>query len=167
MKTSWRTGHKCPTASFLATGGFVKLCYKIPWYFHDYSGFFQISWFFHAEIVFSDFPGFPWFPELVGTLELQYIVVTLNLTKRKWKIWFLFNFSFTSQRNVIKTYENKVNWKRNEVVVQKRCKTVYQPTNTVWRGYNIKIYHECESRIEKSVPMIAVWHHEAILPSHE
>ena len=26
--------------------------------------------------------------------------------------------------------------------------------------YNIKIYHECEGRIEKSVPRIAVWHHE-------
>ena len=28
-------------------------------------------------------------------------------------------------------------------------------------GYNIRIYHECEGRIEKSVPRIAVWHHEA------
>ena len=26
---------------------------------------------------------------------------------------------------------------------------------------NIRIYHECEGRIEKSVPGIAVWHHEA------
>ena len=25
----------------------------------------------------------------------------------------------------------------------------------------IRIYHECERRIEKSVPRIAVWHHEA------
>ena len=25
----------------------------------------------------------------------------------------------------------------------------------------IKIYHECESRIEKSVPRITDWHHEA------
>ena len=47
---------------------------------------------------------------------------------------------------------------------------------------NIIIYHECEGRIEKSVPRIAVWHREAsrvmtngdseglifsILPSHE
>ena len=46
----------------------------------------------------------------------------------------------------------------------------------------IRIYHECEGRIEKSVQRIAVWHHEAcrvmtngdpegqifsILPSHE
>ena len=29
QKTSCRT-HKCPTASFLATGGFVKLFHKIP-----------------------------------------------------------------------------------------------------------------------------------------
>ena len=26
---------------------------------------------------------------------------------------------------------------------------------------NIRIYHECEGRIEKSVPKIAVWHNEA------
>ena len=26
---------------------------------------------------------------------------------------------------------------------------------------NIRIYHECEGRIEKSVPRITVWHHEA------
>ena len=26
---------------------------------------------------------------------------------------------------------------------------------------NIRIYHECEGRIEKSGPRIAVWHHEA------
>ena len=25
----------------------------------------------------------------------------------------------------------------------------------------IRIYHECEGRIEKSVPRIAVWHHKA------
>ena len=25
----------------------------------------------------------------------------------------------------------------------------------------IRIYHDCENRIEKSVPRIAVWHHEA------
>ena len=25
----------------------------------------------------------------------------------------------------------------------------------------IKIYHKCEGRIEKSVPRIAIWHHEA------
>ena len=26
---------------------------------------------------------------------------------------------------------------------------------------NIRIYQKCEGRIEKSVPRIAVWHHEA------
>ena len=26
---------------------------------------------------------------------------------------------------------------------------------------NIRIYHECEGRIEKYVPRITVWHHEA------
>ena len=28
-------------------------------------------------------------------------------------------------------------------------------------GSNIRINHECEGRIEKSVPRIAIWHHEA------
>ena len=27
--------------------------------------------------------------------------------------------------------------------------------------FPIRIYHECEGRIEKSVPRITVWHHEA------
>ena len=27
--------------------------------------------------------------------------------------------------------------------------------------HNISIYHECEGRIEKSVPRITIWHHEA------
>ena len=26
---------------------------------------------------------------------------------------------------------------------------------------NMRIYHECEGRIEKSILRIAVWHHEA------
>ena len=49
-------------------------------------------------------------------------------------------------------------------------------------GKIVRIYHECEGRIEISVPRIAVWHHEACrvmknsdpeagifayLPSHE
>ena len=29
-----------------------------------------------------------------------------------------------------------------------------------WQS-NIRIYHKCEDRIVKSVPRIAVWHHEA------
>ena len=28
-------------------------------------------------------------------------------------------------------------------------------------GKNVRIYHICEGRIVKSVPRIAVWHHEA------
>ena len=32
---------------------------------------------------------------------------------------------------------------------------------TCFHRDNIRIYHECEGRIEKSVPRIAVWHHEA------
>ena len=40
QKISCRT-HKGLTASFLATGGFVKLFHKIPWFFYDYSGFFK------------------------------------------------------------------------------------------------------------------------------
>ena len=31
----------------------------------------------------------------------------------------------------------------------------------VRKGNNIRIYHECEGRIEQSVPRIAIWHHEA------
>ena len=29
------------------------------------------------------------------------------------------------------------------------------------QGHIIRIYHECEGRIEKSVPRISVWNHEA------
>ena len=28
-------------------------------------------------------------------------------------------------------------------------------------GHNIRIHHECEDEMEKSVPKIAVWHHKA------
>ena len=62
-------GSVCLTASILATAGFVKLFHKIPWFFHDYSGFFFFK--FHDSSMhgtfFPDFPGFPSFPELVGT----------------------------------------------------------------------------------------------------
>ena len=67
QKTSYKTHKFCVvTATFLATGGFVKLFHKISWFFHDYSVFFP--WFhdfFHAWNFFCDFS---WFPELVGTL---------------------------------------------------------------------------------------------------
>ena len=34
-------------------------------------------------------------------------------------------------------------------------------THCCLKHRNIRIYHECEARIEKSVSRIAVWHHEA------
>ena len=37
----------------------------------------------------------------------------------------------------------------------------YQYLNRKKYIHNIRIYHECEGRIEKSVPRIAVWHLEA------
>ena len=50
------TSFVCLTASFLATGCFVK----IPLFFHDYSGFYK----FHAWNLFGFFPGFPDFQSL-------------------------------------------------------------------------------------------------------
>ena len=49
----------CLTASFLATGGFVKLFHKIQLFFHDYSGFFKFHDFSMHGTFFLDFPGFP------------------------------------------------------------------------------------------------------------
>ena len=46
----------CLTASFLATGGFIKLFHKIPWFFHDYSGFF-----FTNSMIFPCMELFSWF----------------------------------------------------------------------------------------------------------
>ena len=50
-------------------------------------------------------------------------------------------------------------------------KKTYTPANRSlppWTSYtyveidhNIRIYHECEGRIEKSLPRITVWHHKA------
>ena len=42
----------CLTASFLATGGFVKLFNKIQWFFHDYLGFFSNSMIFPCMELF-------------------------------------------------------------------------------------------------------------------
>ena len=39
-------------------------------------------------------------------------------------------------------------------------KLIY-PVPTCGKDNNIRIYHECEDRIEKSVPRITVWHQEA------
>ena len=40
---------------------------------------FSNSMIFHAWIFFSDFPGFPWFPELVGTLLDAYFLAKLDI----------------------------------------------------------------------------------------
>ena len=48
----------CLTASFLATGGFVKLFHRIPCFFHDYLVFLN-SMNFPCMELFCDFPGFP------------------------------------------------------------------------------------------------------------
>ena len=66
QKTSCQT--VCLTDSFLASGSFVKLFHKIPW-FSLIIQVFLIPWFFHAwNLFFAIFQVFPWFPELVGTL---------------------------------------------------------------------------------------------------
>ena len=68
----------CLTASFLTTyGDFFKLFLQnsmiFPRLFRSF--FFKFNDFSMHGTVFGDFPGFPWFPELVGTLQaLQKIV---------------------------------------------------------------------------------------------
>ena len=67
-QTVKHTHFVCLTASFLATGGFVKLFHKIPWFFHDYSGFIKFHDFsMHGTVlvifqVFHDFQSLwePW-----------------------------------------------------------------------------------------------------------
>ena len=46
-----------------------------PWLFR----FLQIQWFFHAQNFFLDFPGFPWFLELVGTLYASSLLLCPEL----------------------------------------------------------------------------------------
>ena len=43
----------------------------------------------------------------------------------------------------------------------KKCMHVGGSTETPGRVRIIRIYHECEGRIEKYFPRIAIWHHEA------
>ena len=45
----------------------------------------------------------------------------------------------------------------NNIGIEWTAAAVTQPV----RWGSMKIYHECEGEIEKSVPRIAVWHHEA------
>ena len=48
----------CLTASFLATGGFVKLFHKIPCFIHVYLGFFRFRDFSIHGTFFLDFQIF-------------------------------------------------------------------------------------------------------------
>ena len=41
------------------------------------------------------------------------------------------------------------------------CKIIFNLAAKHVLQQTIRIYHECEGRIENSVPRIAVWHHEA------
>ena len=53
---------------------------------------------------------------------------------------------------------------QNILHTQRRLRSAWaktQPGLSINRTQNIRIYHECEGRIEQSVPRIAVWHHEA------
>ena len=68
-KTSCQT-HKCLTASFLATGGFVILFHKIPSFLHDYSSFFKFHDFSMHETFFSDFSRFSMISRACGNPEI-------------------------------------------------------------------------------------------------
>ena len=53
------TSFVCVTASFLATGGFIKIFHKVPWFFHDYSVVvFLNSMIFPCMELFSRFSRF-------------------------------------------------------------------------------------------------------------
>ena len=56
ISINWKS--VCLTASFLATGGFLKLFHKIPWFFHDYSDFFNFHDFPCMELFFVVFQVF-------------------------------------------------------------------------------------------------------------
>ena len=66
------------TASFLATGGFIKLFYEIPCFFQDYSVLFLK---FHDISMHETF--FPDFPDLVGTLCQKYKIGSLFIVSVK------------------------------------------------------------------------------------
>ena len=55
---------------FLATGGFVKLFHKFPWFFHDYSGFFKFHDFSMHGTFFSWFSRFSLISKACGNPEL-------------------------------------------------------------------------------------------------
>ena len=68
-----------------------------PWFFR----LFKIPWFFHAWNFFLDFPGFPWFPELMGTLldgrwfgttiTWEFLDMTLELKAIVFEYYAIFN----------------------------------------------------------------------------
>ena len=84
----------CLTASSLTTGGFINLFHKIPWFFHDYSVFFQIPWFsmhgFFCVIfqVFHDFQSL-WEPCKVLILVSTNINILVDLYKEYKQCMFL------------------------------------------------------------------------------
>ena len=45
----------------------------------------------------------------------------------------------------------------HEVLLRNYRKTTF----ITWTHNNIRIYHECKGKIKKSIPRMAVWHHEA------
>ena len=70
--------------------------------------------------------------QYIGTKNIsQYIVVTINRTitrNKKVKYLILFDFPFKSQRYIFKTHGNKVYWKQNVVLKQKRYKRKFKFT---------------------------------------
>ena len=50
-----------------------------------------------------------------------------------------------------------------EAVFEKENVEVKEESAWSSKYQNIKILHECEVLIEKSVPRVTVWHHEALL----
>ena len=62
--------------------------------------------------------------------------------------------------NRFETVGNVCRKKNSDFLKKKQCAKF----PTCWYhsyGKAIRIYHECEGRIEKSILMITVWHHEA------
>ena len=74
--------HVCPKASFLATGGFVKLFHKIQWFFHGYLDFFTFHDFsMHGPFlvifqVFHDFQSLwePWHHNLINVVYFTAVI---------------------------------------------------------------------------------------------
>ena len=52
-------------------------------------------------------------------------------------------------------------WGQESILLQKMGNLLAMVITYPCYTQNIRIHHECEGGIEKSVPRIAVWHHEA------